>query len=181
MDGSVLTIHWHGLHHVSTPWMDGVPMVTQCPILPGNKFRYRFRAEQTGTHYWHAHTGVLRADGVFGRFIVRLPKSDDPNGDIYDFDEDQHSLMLIDWTRKMAAEYEPGTTQEPLKVDNILINGLGCDTNQNETNCDVMPLPTFYMQYGKSYRWRLDNTASQNCPFEFTVSELKLKIQCQPK
>ncbi|KAF2361462.1 Multicopper oxidase type 1 [Trinorchestia longiramus] len=34
------SIHWHGLHMVGTPYMDGVPQLTQCPIQPGTTFRY---------------------------------------------------------------------------------------------------------------------------------------------
>ena len=33
-------IHWHGLHMVGTPYMDGVPHLTQCPIQPGSTFRW---------------------------------------------------------------------------------------------------------------------------------------------
>ena len=34
------SIHWHGMHQINTPWMDGVAMITQWPILPnGGKFR----------------------------------------------------------------------------------------------------------------------------------------------
>lgn len=57
LSGSSVTIHWHGLHQTETPWMDGVPMVTQCPIHEMNTFRYVFNARQAGTFYWHAHTG----------------------------------------------------------------------------------------------------------------------------
>lgn len=35
------TIHWHGFLQTGTPWMDGVPGVTQCPIPPGHSFTYR--------------------------------------------------------------------------------------------------------------------------------------------
>lgn len=44
------TIHWHGLTHrgsgitggKGTPWSDGAPYITQCPIPPGNSFTYRY-------------------------------------------------------------------------------------------------------------------------------------------
>ncbi|XP_052281150.1 uncharacterized protein LOC127878662 [Dreissena polymorpha] len=50
------TIHWHGLPQVGTPWMDGVPYVTQCPILPGQSFTYRVSID--------AHTlTVVASDG----------------------------------------------------------------------------------------------------------------------
>ena len=36
------SIHWHGLHQVGTPWMDGTEYVAQCPIGPGQTFTYKF-------------------------------------------------------------------------------------------------------------------------------------------
>ena len=35
-------IHWHGIRQIGTPWADGVAGVTQCPILPGETFTYKF-------------------------------------------------------------------------------------------------------------------------------------------
>ena len=37
-----LTVHMHGLHYRDNPYMDGVSMVSQCPILPGKNFTYTF-------------------------------------------------------------------------------------------------------------------------------------------
>jgi FtsP/CotA-like multicopper oxidase with cupredoxin domain len=51
------TIHWHGVFQTGTPYMDGVPMVTQCPINEGQTFRYDFVAKNAGTHLWHSHDG----------------------------------------------------------------------------------------------------------------------------
>lgn len=50
-------MHWHGHHQRGTPYMDGVPQVTQCGIPPGGTFRYRFKAAHRGTHFWHSHSG----------------------------------------------------------------------------------------------------------------------------
>ena len=33
------SMHWHGIHQVNVPWMDGVGNVTQWPIPPGGKYR----------------------------------------------------------------------------------------------------------------------------------------------
>lgn len=49
------SMHWHGLRQIETPWMDGVPSLSQCPIAPGANFTYRFRAEVYGTSWYHAH------------------------------------------------------------------------------------------------------------------------------
>lgn len=56
-----VTIHWHGQHQKLNPYMDGVPYVTQCPIASGSSFRYRFKAENSGTHFWHSHIGKYSA------------------------------------------------------------------------------------------------------------------------
>ena len=45
------TLHWHGLHMVGTPWMDGTNMVTQCPISPGQKFTYKFKVSLALTYF----------------------------------------------------------------------------------------------------------------------------------
>lgn len=57
LDNEETTIHWHGHHQRGTPYMDGVPHVTQCPIPSGTMFRYKFRANHPGTHFWHSHSG----------------------------------------------------------------------------------------------------------------------------
>lgn len=78
------TVHWHGHHQRGTPYMDGAPLVTQCPISPGSLFRYTFTASLAGSHFWHSHAGMQRADGAFGAYIVR--DSDDRHIDLYDYD-----------------------------------------------------------------------------------------------
>ena len=37
------TLHWHGIHMIGSPWMDGASMITQCPISPGQTFVYKFK------------------------------------------------------------------------------------------------------------------------------------------
>lgn len=57
MPGEETTIHWHGFLQKETPFMDGVPMVTQCPISSGAIFRYRMTARNAGTFFYHSHSG----------------------------------------------------------------------------------------------------------------------------
>ncbi|VFQ71789.1 unnamed protein product [Cuscuta campestris] len=65
-----ITIHWHGLRQMRTPWADGPEYVTQCPIMPGGTYTYRFKIEkQEGTFWWHAHSRWLRST-VYGAFII---------------------------------------------------------------------------------------------------------------
>lgn len=57
MQGTSSTIHWHGLHQYETPFMDGVPFITQCPIPFSTEFRYAFKATEPGTQFYHSHSG----------------------------------------------------------------------------------------------------------------------------
>ncbi len=39
--GEGVSLHWHGVLQEGTPHMDGVTMLTQCPIHPYTTFQYR--------------------------------------------------------------------------------------------------------------------------------------------
>ena len=34
------SIHWHGMRQKNTNFMDGTPMITQCPIFKNNRMKY---------------------------------------------------------------------------------------------------------------------------------------------
>jgi len=84
-------LHWHGFLQTSTPYFDGVPGVSQCPIAPGKTFTYRFRAELYGTSWWHSHYSSQLVNGLTGPIIVHGPASDN------DYDIDVGPVMLSDW------------------------------------------------------------------------------------
>uniref|UniRef100_A0A0E0BMR1 Plastocyanin-like domain-containing protein n=1 Tax=Oryza glumipatula TaxID=40148 RepID=A0A0E0BMR1_9ORYZ len=66
-----VTLHWHGVRQMRTGWSDGPEYVTQCPVRPGQSYRYRFTvAAQEGTLWWHAHSSWLRAT-VYGALLIR--------------------------------------------------------------------------------------------------------------
>lgn len=119
------TIHWHGIHQRKSPFMDGVPKMSQCAINPGQSFRYKFNAENPGTHMWHSHLGMQRSDGVFGALIVR--QAIDLHENLYDFDMTEHIMITNDWTHvtgasKFTAHHHGSGDNKP---SNILINGRG--------------------------------------------------------
>ena len=41
--GESTSIHWHGILQQDSPYMDGVALITQCPIHPHSIFQYRSR------------------------------------------------------------------------------------------------------------------------------------------
>lgn len=57
LPGKPAAMHWRGQSQIETPFMDGAPLVTQCPIPSYTTFQYKFRASAAGTHLWHAHAG----------------------------------------------------------------------------------------------------------------------------
>ncbi|KAL0106109.1 hypothetical protein PUN28_016084 [Cardiocondyla obscurior] len=171
------TMHWHGQHHVRTPYMDGVPYVSQCPIQPEATFRYNYIATEAGTHFWHSHTGFQRGDGVFGPLIVRVPPKIDWHKDLYDYDE--NTIVIADWIHelglnKFLAHYHSDGDN---KAPNLLINGLGRFTikNGNETQT-AMPVTTFVVKPSFRYRFRVINAEFLNCPIEISVDNHTLYV-----
>lgn len=85
-------IHWHGLE---VPYsMDGVPGITQAPIMPGKEFTYEFMAKPAGVRFYHAHMNeaVQMTNAMHGAFIIE-PAWDDKNK------PDRHYvLFLTEWT-----------------------------------------------------------------------------------
>ncbi|XP_050074176.1 uncharacterized protein LOC126561868 [Anopheles maculipalpis] len=69
--GESVSLHWTGQSQRRTLFMDGVPMITQCPIASFTRFQYRFQADQAGTHLYHGYTGTERTQGLLGAFVVR--------------------------------------------------------------------------------------------------------------
>ena len=84
------SIHWHGL---LLPFnMDGVPGVSFPGIDPGETFTYEFPLLHSGTYWYHSHSGMQEAVGLFGPLIVD-PKGIDPNAA-----DREHVIVLSDWS-----------------------------------------------------------------------------------
>lgn len=62
------TVHWHGLE--LPVGMDGVPGLTQDPIMPGKSFAYEFDLHQAGTFFYHSHFPMQEAFGLVGGFVI---------------------------------------------------------------------------------------------------------------
>jgi len=65
------SIHWHGIVFPNS--MDGVGLVTQPPVMPGETFVYEMTVPNTpGTFMYHAHMNDLEqiSKGLSGAFII---------------------------------------------------------------------------------------------------------------
>ena len=88
--GEDTSIHWHGL---LVPFqMDGVPGVSFPGIKAKSTFVYEFPVRQSGTYWYHSHSGLQEQVGHYGPIII------DPAGpDPVAYDR-EHVILLSDWT-----------------------------------------------------------------------------------
>jgi CopA family copper-resistance protein len=84
------SIHWHGI--VLPADMDGVPGLSFMGIAPGSTYTYRFRANQSGTYWYHSHSRFQEQTGLYGAVVIE-PR----NGDVHRADRD-HVVLLSDWS-----------------------------------------------------------------------------------
>ncbi|MGS2716878.1 copper resistance system multicopper oxidase [Eionea flava] len=84
------SIHWHGMILPSN--MDGVPGLSFAGIKPGDTYEYQFEVNQSGTYWYHSHSGFQEQTGVYGAIVID-PKEPDPVA--YDRD---HVVVLSDWS-----------------------------------------------------------------------------------
>ena len=84
------SLHWHG---IILPYnMDGVPGVSYPGIRPGETFTYRFKVQQSGTYWYHSHSGFQEQTGHYGSIVI-LPRDKEP----IDYDLD-YVVQLSDWS-----------------------------------------------------------------------------------
>ena len=69
------SIHWHGL--ILPYQMDGVPKISYPGIAPGETFSYNFPIVQSGTYWFHSHSGFQEPDGAYGAIVIN-PKGREP-------------------------------------------------------------------------------------------------------
>jgi CopA family copper-resistance protein len=84
------SIHWHGL--IVPFQMDGVPGVSFPGIAARSTFTYEFPLRQSGTYWYHSHSGLQEQLGHYGPMII------DPAGaDPVAYDR-EHVIVLSDWS-----------------------------------------------------------------------------------
>ncbi|KAL0683534.1 hypothetical protein Bca4012_050382 [Brassica carinata] len=135
---------WNGLQMRKNSWQDGV-RGTNCPILPGTNWTYRFQIkDQIGSYFYFPTLLFQKAAGGYGSIRVYSPELvpvpfPRPDGE---FD-----ILIGDWFytdyRGMRASLDNGLSLAT--PDGILFNGHG-------------PEEAFFaFQPGKTYRLRISN------------------------
>lgn len=103
------SIHWHGI--ILPYQMDGVPGISFKGIAPGETFTYRFKVQQSGTYWYHSHSGMQEQTGLYGSIII------DPAGTESIQAERDYVVELSDWT-----DEDPMTVLAKLKKQSDYYN-----------------------------------------------------------
>ncbi|WP_457748062.1 copper resistance system multicopper oxidase [Sulfurimonas sp.] len=97
------SIHWHG---IILPFeMDGVPGISFDGIAPNETFTYTFKVNQSGTYWYHSHSGFQEQTGLYGAIVIQ-PKEKEP----FEYDE-EYVITLSDY-----ADVKPSTIYRNLKL-----------------------------------------------------------------
>lgn len=167
IEGSNTAIHWHGLDQEKSPYMDGVPYVTQCPIHFGSTFRYQFEANDAGTFFYHSHAGHQKANGAYGAFIVRTNEVDEH----FDKDLPDHVIVLSDWMNSLTEDYFPGIKTAISHPHSLLINGRGRFYDKTTNTTADSPLTMFHVDQGQKFNFRIIGASSGVCPLKFQIED----------
>lgn len=89
------SLHWHGVFLPNKE--DGVPYLTQMPIAPNTTHKYTFPIIQSGTHWYHSHSGLQEQIGMYGSLILNK-KKDDPTFRPGIDDLTAVPIILSEWT-----------------------------------------------------------------------------------
>ncbi|XP_058833079.1 uncharacterized protein LOC131690982 [Topomyia yanbarensis] len=113
--GQSISIHWTGQSQRRTPFMDGVPMITQCPITSFTIFQYKFQADRVGTHLYHGFSSEERNLGLVGALLVhsvyeqtKHPLTRNREEDIVWIISETNGNILFNGRRRMVQYVKPG-------------------------------------------------------------------------
>lgn len=102
-------LHWHGL--IVPADMDGVPGVSFAGIAPGETFTYRFKVNQSGTYWYHAHARFQEQIGLYGSIVI-----DPRNGERHTAQR-EHVILFSDWS-----DLDPEDIYRTLKLQSDYFN-----------------------------------------------------------
>jgi FtsP/CotA-like multicopper oxidase with cupredoxin domain len=98
------TIHWHGMR--IPIGMDGVPFLSQPPIMPGETFDYEFTPPDAGSFWYHPHMNSVEqlGKGLVGALIVDEAEKPDFDADLV--------LCMKNWHIKDDGSFTALTTPQ---------------------------------------------------------------------
>ena len=108
------SIHWHGI--LLNGKMDGVPGLNGFHgIAPHTTFTYKFKIRQKGTYWYHSHSNLQEAQGVYGSIVIEPPFYSARGA------ERDYVIVFSDFS-----EENPNTILNNLKIDSGYYNYNKC-------------------------------------------------------
>ncbi|CAO3612197.1 unnamed protein product [Cunninghamella blakesleeana] len=193
---NALSIHYHGIRQYNSNQMDGVPFVTQDPILPGEEYLYDFIPDASGTYFYHAHVGIQESS-VFGPLIIYENDQVNPslkknqqedltlslgNQPVTYFDD--QIITISEWFHKernrLEASFLAPNFSALSDAESVLINGKTVNNEQVITTNENQDLTcqgytTLHVQREKTYRFRVIG-ASTFRSYAFAIQDHPLTI-----
>jgi CopA family copper-resistance protein len=155
------SIHWHG---VILPFQfDGVPGVSFPGIRPGETFVYEFPIRQSGTYWYHSHSGLQEQSGHYGPLIVD-PAEPDP------IQSDREFVLLL-------SEF---TAMHPHKIFQRLRTGEGYFNRQKTTWTDDYAMTGAERRMWAQMRMPATDIADVSAP-TYTYLANGLPLQAAPE
>ena len=108
------SVHWHGLAIRND--MDGVPGLTSPEVASKGRFNFDFTLPDSGTYWFHPHSGTQLDRGLYSPLIV-----DDPN-EVVKYDQ-EWILILDDWS--------DGVGKNPNEIFAALVDGSGISSDMS--------------------------------------------------
>ncbi len=196
------SIHWHGILLPAN--MDGVPGFSFAGIAPDGMYEYTFKVKQSGTYWYHSHSGFQEQQGVYGALVID-PREPEP----FPYERD-YVVLLSDWTdenparvlaklKKQADYYNPQRRTLGDFIDDVAMHGwrdtfgerwAWAKMNMSPTDLTDVSATTYtyllngqapdgnwtaLFQPGERVRLRLIN-ASAMTYFDFRIPGLKLTV-----
>ncbi|MBO9467191.1 multicopper oxidase family protein [Tropicibacter sp. R15_0] len=150
-------VHWHGLRVPNR--MDGVNVLTQDVVIPGDSYRYQFAVPDAGTYWYHSH--YLSYDqvsrGLFGAFIVEEQNAPTVDHDIVV----QFFDVLLDHSGQYDEAFDPAQFATEGRIGNMVAAFVSSGPGNTVKRGDRLRLRLINPSIDRVYRVDLDGLAGK--------------------
>ncbi|KAF7192116.1 oxidoreductase ptaK [Pseudocercospora fuligena] len=173
------SVHWHGFLQLNNCHNDGVPGVQQCPIAPGDTYKYTMKAELYGSSWYHTHYSAQYAGGAVGPIVIYGPSNSG-------YDVDVGPVMLHEWYRQdywtsIQSIFRPlksGGPVEPVANSNLIDGKMRFDCSKTKLPCETASYAKFNFTSGKNHKLRLMNVGAAAVQ-KFSIDNHTMQVVAQ--